>query len=51
MDTPNSSTDDWFRYDKKYLVNISDIYKKVCEDVLSKLELAEDYWKNGELNG
>ena len=51
MDTPNSSTDDWFRYDKKYLFGFGDIYKKVCKDVLSKLDIAEDYWKNGELSG
>ena len=48
MKTPNNSTDDWFRYDKKYL--FGDIFKKVCKDVLSKIEVAEDYWKNGELN-
>ena len=51
MDTPNSSTDDWFRYDKKHLFGFGDIYKKVCKDVLSKLDIAEDYWKNGELSG
>lgn len=51
MDTPNSSTDDWFRYDRKYLFGFGDIYKKVCKDVLSKLDIAEDYWKNGELSG
>ena len=50
MKTPNSSTDDWFRYDKKYLFGFGDIFKKVCKDVLSKLEVTEDYWKNGELN-
>jgi hypothetical protein len=50
MKTPNNSTDDWFRYDKKYLFGFGDIFKKVCKDVLSKLEVAEDYWKNGELN-
>jgi len=51
MDTPNSSTEDWFRYDRKYLFGFGDIYKKVCKDVLSKLDIAEDYWKNGELSG
>ncbi|MFY7938260.1 MAG: DUF4304 domain-containing protein [Flavobacterium sp.] len=50
MKTPDSSTDDWFRYDKKHLFGLGDIYKKVCKDVLSKLDIAEDYWKNGELN-
>ena len=51
MDTTSSLTDDWFRYDKKYLFGFGDIYKKVCKDVLSKLDIAEDYWKNGELSG
>ena len=51
MKTPDSSTDDWFRYDKKYLFGFGDIYKKVCKDVLSKLDIAENYWKNGELSG
>ena len=50
MNTESSLTEDWFRYDKKYLFGLSDIYKKVCKDVLSKLDIAEDYWKNGELN-
>ena len=51
MDTTGSLTDDWFRYDKKYLFGFGDIYKKVCKDVLSKLDIAENYWKNGELTG
>jgi hypothetical protein len=46
----DSSTDDWFRYDKKHLFGLGDIYKKVCKDVLSKLDIADDYWKNGEIN-
>lgn len=50
MKTESSLTEDWFRYDKKYLFGFGDIYKKVCKDVLSKLDIAEDYWKNGELN-
>jgi hypothetical protein len=50
MNTESSLTEDWFRYDKKYLFGLGDIYKKVCKDVLSKLDIAEDYWKNGELN-
>lgn len=50
MKTPDSLTDDWFRYDKKHLFGLGDIYKKVCKDVLSKLDIAEDYWKNGELS-
>lgn len=51
MDTTSSLTEDWFRYDKKYLFGFGNIYKKVCRDVLSKLDIAEDYWKNGELSG
>lgn len=51
MVTESSLTEDWFRYDKKYLFGLGDIYKKVCKDVLSKLVVAEDYWKNGELSG
>ncbi|MFC4263970.1 DUF4304 domain-containing protein [Ferruginibacter yonginensis] len=50
MDTTSSLTEDWFRYDKKYLFGFGDIYKKICKDVLSKLDIAEDYWKNGELS-
>lgn len=50
MNTESSLTEDWFRYDKKPLFGLCDIYKKVCKDVLSKLDIAEDYWKNGELN-
>lgn len=50
MSTNSSLTADWFRYDKKHLLGFGDIYKKVCKDVLSKLDIAEDYWKNGELN-
>lgn len=51
MDTPNSSRDDWFRYDKPYLLGLGNIYEKVCEDVLSKLNIAEEYWQNGEISG
>lgn len=50
MSTTDSQTEDWFRYDRKYLLGFGNIYKKVCKDVLSKLELAADYWRNGELN-
>jgi len=50
MKTPNSTTDDWFRYDKKHILGLGDIYKKVCRDVLSKLDILEDYWENGELS-
>ena len=50
MDTSSSLTDDWFRYDKD-LPGVNDIYKNVCMNVLSKLSIAEDYWKNEELKG
>jgi hypothetical protein len=51
MDTGSSLTEDWFRYDKRYLFGLGDIYKKVCKDVLSKLHIADEYWENGELSG
>lgn len=50
MKTSDSSTDNWFRYDKKHLFGLGDIYKKVCKDVIAKLDIADDYWKNEELN-
>ena len=50
MNTESSLTEDWFRFDKKHLFGLGDIYNKVCKNVLSKLDIAEDYWKNGELN-
>lgn len=45
-----SLIDNWFCYDKKYLFGLVNIYKKVCKDVLFKLDIVEDYWKNGEFN-
>src|SRR5436190_15372331 len=51
METPNSSTDDWFRYDNQHQIRFGNVYKEICEDVLSKLDIAEDYWQNGELSG
>ena len=50
MKRGESFTEDWFRYDKKHLFGFGDIYKKVCKDVLSKLDIADEYWKNGELS-
>lgn len=50
MDTDSSLTEDWFRYDRKYLFGLGDIYKKVCKDVLSKLSFADEYWEKGELS-
>ena len=50
MTTDSSSTDGWFRYNKKHFTGPENIYKKVCKDVLSKLDIADDYWKNGEIN-
>lgn len=48
--TEGRSTDDWFRYDRKYLFGLGDIYKKISKEVLLKFDIAEEYWKNGELN-
>ncbi|MEY4875870.1 MAG: hypothetical protein RL708_1019 [Bacteroidota bacterium] len=45
-----STTDSWFRYDKKYLLGFGNIYLKVCKDVLSKLDIANSYWADGEVN-
>lgn len=50
MKTTSSLTEDWFRYDKKYLFGLGDIYKKICKDVLLRIPFAEDYWQNGEVN-
>jgi hypothetical protein len=50
MKTESSLTEDWFRYDKKYLFGFGNIYKHVCKDVLSKLPIACEYWDNGEIN-
>jgi len=50
MQTTSSLKGDWFRYDKKQLFGLGDIYKKVCKEVLSKLDIATEYWENGELN-
>ena len=50
MSTPgNSGKDDWFRYDKATVSDSHNVYNDVCEDILSKLEIADDYWKNGPL--
>lgn len=50
METTSSLHEDWFRYDREYLFGLRNIYKKVSKDVLSKLSIAEEYWKKGELN-
>ncbi|QNN41121.1 hypothetical protein [Pedobacter roseus] len=50
MNTTSSLTNDWFRYDKKYLFGFGNSYKKICKDVLLKLDIAEEYWKDGEVN-
>jgi hypothetical protein len=49
METPDSSTDDWFRYDGNHSKS-PDIYKQICTDLISKLPLAEEYWRVGEMN-
>jgi hypothetical protein len=50
IEASGSSTDDWFRYDKKPLTETGDIYQEICKDVLSKLNIAEEFWNIGELN-
>jgi hypothetical protein len=50
MNTPDSSPDHWFRYDSPSLQLNQNIYKEICLDVLSKMPIAEQYWKYGELN-
>ena len=50
MTTDNSSTDDWFRYDVKYLWGFGNIYLKICKEVLSKLDLMKNYWDSGYIN-
>lgn len=41
----NSSTDDWFRYDKSKQI-FGDIYTKVAKQVLSQIDLIEDIFSN-----
>ena len=50
MNNPDNSTDYWFRYDKESPSAAPKIYLEVCQDVISKLDLAEIYWKTGESN-
>ena len=50
MNTKNSLTKDWFRYDKRSWFGFGNVYKNACKDVLSKLSIAQEYWKSGELN-
>ena len=50
MATDSSLKEDWFRYDRKYLWGFGNIYLKICKDVLSRLELMEEYWKSGYIN-
>ena len=45
----DSFPEDWFRYDKSFFSSDS-IYKNVCKEVLSKLDIANEYWANGELS-
>ncbi|MDJ0722759.1 MAG: DUF4304 domain-containing protein [Desulfobacterales bacterium] len=40
----NSSTDDWFRYDKRTLFR-KNIFKKLAQRACDNLHLAEDYWR------
>jgi len=50
MNTESSLNEDWFRYDKDYLFGLGNVYKKICKEVLQRIPIAEDYWKNGEVN-
>jgi Domain of unknown function (DUF4304) len=49
MDTPNSLTEDWFRYDSRES-SAPNIYVRVCKDVLSKFPIVEEYWNNGDIS-
>ncbi|MDI1256286.1 MAG: hypothetical protein PSV16_09295 [Flavobacterium sp.] len=42
--------DDWFRYDRLCFFGLGDITKKVCREVILKLETAKEYWENGPVN-
>lgn len=44
-----SSTDDWFRYDKKFFFNFR-VYKKVAQQVIKNLNLADDIWTVNEVS-
>ncbi len=46
----DSSTDNWYRYDRTSLKEFINIYDSICDEVLENLTLAEDYWRNGDLN-
>ena len=47
---PNSNlSNDWFRYDQNVLSG-EDTYRNICDNVLSKLKIAEDYWENGPIS-
>lgn len=48
MKTPDSLTDDWFRYDKKPFLFFGNIYEKVAKDVLKKIPIAEKFWETGK---
>jgi uncharacterized protein DUF4304 len=49
INTPNSLTEDWFRYDGEESSTPS-IYATVCKDVLSKFSIAEEYWNSGDIS-
>lgn len=49
MFTQDSSTDDWFRYNKSPTSKPEDVYDSICKDVLSKLRYAQEYWQNDEM--
>jgi hypothetical protein len=46
----DTSTDNWYRYDRTSLEEFINIYESICDDVLSNMGFVEDYWGNGEIN-
>ncbi len=50
MEAEGSSTEDWFRYDRLIPVDSGTIYEQICQDVISKLEIAETYWRDEQTN-
>jgi len=46
----DTSRDNWYRYDSTSLKELINVYESICDDVLSNMTIAIDYWKNGEVN-
>lgn len=47
---PQTSPDKWYHYDLISLKEVINIYESISNEVLSKLDIAKDYWLNGEMN-